>query len=133
MIVVDTNIIVYLYLPTGLTEHAERLLEREPDWAAPLLWRSEFRNVLALYLRKRLITLEDFINIQLEAESLLTENEYMNNSRDVLELVDNSSCPSYDCEFIALAESQKTRVVTMDRDVCAAFPETAVSLETFLS
>ena len=36
MIVVDTNVIVYLYLPTEFTEQAEQLLEQEPVWAAPL-------------------------------------------------------------------------------------------------
>ena len=58
MIVVDTNIIAYLYLPTEYTEGAESLLIREPIWSAPSLWRSEFRNVLALYLRKDIISFE---------------------------------------------------------------------------
>ena len=38
MIVVDTSIITYLYLPTEYTEVAERLLEQDPDWVAPPLW-----------------------------------------------------------------------------------------------
>ena len=50
MIVVDTNILVYLYLPTKYTPHAEKLLENDPVWIAPYLWRSEFRNVLALLM-----------------------------------------------------------------------------------
>ncbi|UZR30848.1 PIN domain-containing protein [Methylococcus mesophilus] len=54
MIVVDANILAYLYLPTAFTPLAERLLEHEPDWRVPLLWRSELRNVLTLYLRRRL-------------------------------------------------------------------------------
>lgn len=58
MIVVDTNIITYLYLPTEYTALAERLLEQDPDWIAPSLWRSELRNVLAHYLRKRLLTFD---------------------------------------------------------------------------
>jgi len=51
VIVADTNLIAYLVMPSPYTEAAERLLVREPDWVAPTLWRSEFRNVLALYLR----------------------------------------------------------------------------------
>jgi predicted nucleic acid-binding protein len=54
MIVVDTNILAYLYLPTAFSEQAELLLMRQPKWIAPVLWRSEFRNVLALYLRKKI-------------------------------------------------------------------------------
>ena len=50
MIVVDTNIVAYLYLPGEHTAAVERLLERDPEWAAPILWRSEFRNILALSL-----------------------------------------------------------------------------------
>jgi predicted nucleic acid-binding protein len=52
MIVVDTNIICYLYLLTKYTELAEQLLQKQPQWIAPVLWISEFRNVLTLYLRK---------------------------------------------------------------------------------
>jgi predicted nucleic acid-binding protein len=52
MIVVDTNIISYFYLPTEKTTEVERLLIQNPEWAVPILWRSEFRNVLGLYLPK---------------------------------------------------------------------------------
>ena len=41
--------LAYLYLPSEHTAAAELLLEREPEWAAPVVWRSEFRNTLAGY------------------------------------------------------------------------------------
>lgn len=132
MIVVDTNIIAYLYLPTELTGHAERLLETDPEWVAPLLWRSEFRNVLALCLRKGLLTLADAVRIQDEAEALLAEQEYSTVSRDVLGLVAASSCSAYDCEFVALARTLKVKLVTMDRRILAEFPEMAISLTDVL-
>jgi predicted nucleic acid-binding protein len=47
VIVVDTNVIAYLFIPCELTAGAESLFSRDPDWLAPLLWRSELRNVLA--------------------------------------------------------------------------------------
>ena len=132
MIVVDTNIIAYLYLPTELTGPAERLLEYDSEWAVPLLWRSEFRNVLALYLRKGLLSLTDAVRIQDEAEALLKDLEYMSNSGDVLRLVNGSACSAYDCEFIALAQSQRVKLVTMDRKIIAEFSDTAISLEDVL-
>jgi len=132
MIVVDTNIIAYLYLPTELTGHAERLLEGDPEWAVPVLWRSEFRSVLALYLRKGLLSLAEAVRIQEEAEAFLKDHEYMSNSGDVLRLVKGSACSAYDCEFVALAQSQRVKLVTMDRKILADFPETAISLEDVL-
>ncbi|MCB1631996.1 MAG: PIN domain-containing protein [Pseudomonadales bacterium] len=74
MIVVDSNIIAYLYLPSDLSAEAEQLLAKEPHWAAPALWRSELRNVLALYIRKELLSFEHAYSIQTEAETLLADS-----------------------------------------------------------
>lgn len=54
MIVADTNIISYLLLPTTYSESVDAVFKLDSKWVAPLLWKSEFRNVLALYLRKKL-------------------------------------------------------------------------------
>jgi predicted nucleic acid-binding protein len=132
MIVVDTNIIAYLYLPTDLTGHAERLVQFDPEWAVPILWRSEFRNVLALYLRKGQISFVEALRIQEEAESFLKDREYISVSQDVLSLVNGSSCSAYDCEFVALAQSYAVKLVTMDRKILADFPDTAIGLEEIL-
>lgn len=128
MIVVDTNVLAYLYLPTDHTAKAEDLLQHDPDWAAPSLWRSEFRNVLALYLRKSLLTLDQAVAIQTEAESLLRENEYLVHSLDVLQLVQQSRCSAYDCEFVALAQNLNVPLITMDKQILRGFPATAKPL-----
>jgi predicted nucleic acid-binding protein len=132
VIVIDTNIIAYLYLPTKYTERAEKLLIKDPVWSAPYLWRSEFRNVLALYLRKGVISLEQAVQIQTEAESLMDGNEFEINSIDILKLVRDSTCSAYDCEFIALAQDLETTLVTVDKKVIKEFPDTATSLQLFL-
>jgi predicted nucleic acid-binding protein len=64
MIVVDSNVLAYLYLPGEYTSAAEALLERDPDWASPILWRSEFRNILAGYVRRKDISLEQAVSLQ---------------------------------------------------------------------
>ena len=92
MIVVDTNVLAYLYLPGEYTAAAEILLESDPDWAAPILWRSEYRNILAGYLRRKDITFEQAASLQLEAENLLAGSEFEVESRSVLELVRDSDC-----------------------------------------
>ena len=128
MIVVDSNVLAYLYLPGEFTADAEALLEQEPEWAAPLLWRSEFRNILAGYQRRGMLSFEQACSLQAEAESLMTGFEFDVHSRDVLGLVRDSECSAYDCEFVALAEQLNTKLVTMDKKVLKAFPKRAVSL-----
>ena len=128
MIVVDTNILAYLYLPTEHTQKVEALLARDSEWIAPTLWRIKFRNVLALYLRKNLLTFDQALAIQSEAEALLQDNEYFVNSHDVLQLVQNSECSAYDCEFVALAQSMNVQMITMDKKILKNFPETAIPL-----
>lgn len=128
MIVVDSNILAYLYLPCEFSEAAEALLQREPEWAAPVLWRSEFRNILSGYVRRKTLTFEQACSLQAEAEALLDGFEYDVQSRDVLDLVRVSDCSAYDCEFIALAKKLGTKLVTMDKKLLKAFPQHAVSL-----
>ena len=128
MIVVDSNVLAYLYLPGEYTAAAEALLERDPDWTAPVLWRSEFRNILAGYLRRGTLTFDQAQALQNEAEDLLRGAEYEVDSRSVLELVRNSECSAYDCEFVALAMKLDAPLVTMDGKVLGAFPKIAVAL-----
>lgn len=46
MIVVDTNVMVYLLTGTGPWEDAARLLRADPEWAEPPILLSELRNVV---------------------------------------------------------------------------------------
>ena len=128
MIVVDTNVLAYLYLPSEHTAAAESLLEHDSEWAAPILWRSEFRNILAGYLRRKSLTFDQAFNLQHEAEGLLEGSEFEVDSLTVLELVRDSDCSAYDCEFVALAMKLDTQLLTMDSKLLRAFPKRAVAL-----
>ena len=128
MIVVESNVVAYLYLPGEYTAAAEALLEHDPDWAALVLWRSEFRNILAGYLRRRTLTFDQACGLQSEAEDLLAGSEFEVDSQSVLELVRDSDCSAYDCEFIALAIKLDTQLVTVDKKLLKAFPQRAVCL-----
>ncbi|HBY98965.1 MAG TPA: VapC toxin family PIN domain ribonuclease [Chloroflexi bacterium] len=133
MIVVDTNVIGYLYLTSKHSNQAEQVLVKEPRWAAPLLWRSEFRNVLALYIRKGLLSVQEALQIMDEALTLMQGREYEVASLSVLGLMAGSTCSAYDCEFVALAQDLEVPLVSVDRQVLEQFPETAVSLEQFVA
>jgi predicted nucleic acid-binding protein len=131
MIVVDTNIIGYLYLTSERSEQAEKALLLDPEWVAPVLWRSEFRNVLALYIRKGVLTLEEAVRIMEEAISLMQGGEYEVASYQVLQLVAESTCSAYDCEFVALARDLGVPLLTIDRQVLEQFPNDAMSLDEY--
>ena len=133
MIVVDSNLIGYLYLSGERSAQAEQVLRQDAHWAAPLLWRSEFRNVLALYLRKNILSLEAAREIMEEATRLMQGQEYDVVSSQVLQLAAQSKCSAYDCEFVALAQDLGVALVTVDKQVLAQFPEIALLPETYLA
>jgi predicted nucleic acid-binding protein len=128
VIVVDSNVVASLYLPGEHTAKAEALLEMDPDWAAPVLWRSEFRNILSGYLRRKTLTFDQACELQSEAEDLLAGSEFEVDSKAVLELVRDSDCSAYDCEFIALASKLQVKLVTLDAKLLKAFPKRTISL-----
>jgi predicted nucleic acid-binding protein len=131
MIVVDTNVIAYLYLSSAHTAAAERALLRDSDWVAPRLWRSELRNILALYVRQRLLGAADAISILERAEDLLAGGEHEVRSWAVLELSITSGCSAYDCEFVLLAQDLGIDFVTADQKLVTRFPSVAVALAGF--
>ena len=133
MIVVDTNIIAFFYLKGEHTRQAEDARRQDPTWAAPLLWRSEFRNVLAQYLRRDLLTPQDAHEMMDRATEMMRRHEYRVSSVYVLNLVASSVCTAYDCEFVALAQDLEVPLVTTDRQILAQFPRAAISLDTFLA
>jgi len=131
MIVVDTNLIAYLFIGGPKTELAENALRKDPEWCAPLLWRSEFRNILAVYMRRRYLTHKNALQLIQEAERLLAGGEFQVESSAVLNLTALSQCSAYDCEFVALAQQLGVMLITSDRQILSQFPSSAVSLNLF--
>lgn len=128
-IVVDTNVVAYLWLPGALTAAAERVLSTDAEWAVPLLWRSEFRSVLAGAVRRDLCALDRAIVLAHAAEDHLRGREFAVESSQVLSLAGESGCSAYDCEFVALAAALGVPLISNDRRVLRAFPAIAVPLE----
>ncbi len=129
MIVVDTNIIAYLYLSTPRSELAERVRVADPDWAAPILWRSEFRNVLSLYVKRGSLPLERALQIAETSERMMAGREHVVSPARVLRLAAKSLCSAYDCEFVALAQDLGVKLVTADQRILREFGQTAVPME----
>lgn len=131
MIVVDTNVLVYLLVPGEHTKQAERVFLRDPLWVAPLLWRSELRNVLAVYMRRRFLSLDQALQLTDNAEILMQGREYEVSSAVVLSLVAGTRCSAYDGEFVALARELGLPLVTSDTRLLAEFPTTTITMDMF--
>jgi len=133
MIVVDTNIISYLYISGDNSQQSEDLLSFNSSWVAPILWRSEFRSVLTQYLRKDLLKIDEILLIIQQAEKLLTGNEYEISSAHIMQLVVNSQCSAYDCEFVALAQYLDVPFITADKKILREFTNIAKSVNSYLA
>ena len=127
MIVVDTNVLVYFHLGGPALEAVERLWKDDPDWHAPMLWRSEFCNVLAGYLRHGMSAAEARRICHL-AEQRMRKREHRVSAAAVLTLASRSACSAYDLEFVALAQQLGVPLVTTDRQVLREFPRVAQPL-----
>lgn len=125
MIVVDTNVLAYLWLPGERTAAARDLLEEDDGWVAPRLWRSEMRNILATYVRTGKIALKNALEVAASVEEQMLDSELDVETETVLRLAGRSGCSAYDCEFVALAEALEVSFVTADRRLAAAFPQRA--------
>lgn len=125
MIVVDTNILAHFWLPSDSTNLCDKLYQKDPQWVAPILWQSEFRNVVTLYLRKELIDLAEALLIMEKAELQMKDKQFQVNSVQVLHHVSQSTCSSYDCEFVSLAKDLDLKLITTDKQLLREFPKLA--------
>lgn len=131
MIVADTNLIVYLYINGDQTPLAQEVLAKDPHWIVPPLWQSEFRNVLAGYIRRGM-ALPRAKQILKDALDTLESHQVAPSSDLVLDLITESNCTAYDCEFLALARQLDVPLVTADKQLLLRFPSLATSLEAFV-
>lgn len=131
MIVADANVVAYFWLPGEFTAQAEAVLERDADWIVPYLWRSEFRNILATYVRAKRLAANDAQSIYASAEDMLRGREYAVTGRAALDLAFSSNMSAYDCEYVALADEFSCKLVSGDRKLVKAFPKRAILLADF--
>ncbi|CAN5819731.1 hypothetical protein BH20PSE1_BH20PSE1_18740 [soil metagenome] len=131
MIVVDTNVIHYCWVRGPNTEIAQAVRKKDPDWHAPVLWRSEMRNVLTAYLRRGLLSRTQVAHILDVAAQALEQGEHLIADDRVLDVVTKSELTAYDAEFVALASALSVPLVTADKTVLRAFPGLALTMDAF--
>ena len=131
MIVVDANIIAYLVVKSEHSTMAQRVAEKDMEWCAPRLWRSEMLNVLTGFVRSGGMSVDGALSVLRDAR-LAVISDITVDDREVLELVRISRCSSYDCEYVAAAEALHVPLVTADKQILRSFPNIAISMSSFL-
>jgi predicted nucleic acid-binding protein len=105
----------------------------DPDWVAPSFWWSEFRNVLALSIRRGVMSFADALEVIEDADVLMGGKDRDSTSFRILRLAADSGCTAYDCEFVALALDLGVPLVTSDRALIEKFKPNVVSMKSFCS
>jgi len=129
MIVVDSNVIAYCWIHGERSTLAHRLRRLDADWHAPMLWRSELRNILTGYRRDGSLDDVQVRQIMAAAEGGLAAREHYLPGERVFRVTEQSRLSAYDAEFVALAEILDVPLVTEDRAILAAFPQRAMNVE----
>lgn len=115
MIVADTNLIAALVCQTDHTETALAVWEKDSDWVAPEIWQSEFRNVLVMMLRQRII------GMQTALEAFRLANAFVETlpagTGAILNFCEEYPITAYDAEFAALADNLGVKAVSFDPDL----------------
>jgi predicted nucleic acid-binding protein len=133
VIVVDTNVLIHYWIPGAMTPAALALWRRDPEWVAPPLWRSEFRNVLTTLCRSQRLPHGAALQAVRQAEDQMSRAETEVASDRILTLAFESGRSAYDCEYVALAKELRVPLVTCDRQLVRTFPTVARHLEVAAS
>ena len=132
MLVVDTNILVYLLLSGDRTAEARLLFERDGDWHSEEFVLAEFTNVLATNARLRRLTSRQAAKTLVQAQDLMKAGLHRVGHEDVLALALRHEVSAYDARFLGVAGALGTRLVTEDARLRHAAPEQTQSLSEAL-
>ena len=58
MIVADASLVAHLLIPSPNSALAEAVYRKDPEWSAPVLWRSELRSILLKHIRHSRMKIE---------------------------------------------------------------------------
>ncbi|MFQ5614671.1 MAG: type II toxin-antitoxin system VapC family toxin [Anaerolineae bacterium] len=131
MIVVDTNVIAYLMIEGEKTEQAQRTFSRDSNWVLPRLWRHEFLNVLATFVRHGGTEVDEAVTIWQRSLGLFASGERGVDMVSTLRLAAQHNISAYDAQYAVLAMELGLAYVTEDKQLLKTFPELALSMQSF--
>ena len=133
MLIVDTNVVVYLLIRGDETRAAQELRNRDPDWRSEAFLLVEFKNVLASSIATKKMTLSLAQNLLTTASALFDGKLGRLPHRSVLATAARYRVSAYDARFLALAAELGSRLVTEDTKLRAAAPALTQSLAEALA
>ncbi len=131
MIVVDTNVVAYLVIEGAHTPSARNVYQKDSAWVLPPLWRSEFLNVLAVSVRAGVLLPREARRAWRVAVELLAPPEYEPNPLLALRLAMNKGISAYDAQFVVLAQTLRTVLVSGDRQLVRRCPEHTILMTDY--
>ena len=132
MIVIDTNILVPLFINGPRARDAARLLKHDGEWCTEPYALVELVNVFATYMRANLLTAEAALRHLDEAETLLTPRLHSVPRKAVLDYAMRYKVSGYDAHFLAVADARGKRLITEAAKLRAAAPRLTHSLDDAL-
>ncbi len=133
MLLVDTNVVVYLLIAGDYTAAAQQLRARDPDWRSEAFLLIEFTNVLASSLARKRMTLSLAQDFLAKAVALFGEKLARIPHASVLAIAARYRVSAYDARFLALADQLGSRLVTEDARLRAVAPALTQSLAEALA
>lgn len=133
MIVVDTNVIAHYFLRGDRDETVIDVMQKDSEWVAPSLWRSEARNVVMILHTHGKEDFDVLLGRLAMAESHMRTRTIQVRSENVLPIAKESGLTAYDAEFVSAAIELDCKLITMDRKILSSYPQIAYHPMSWLS
>lgn len=128
MVVVDTNVLAYLFLDGPFTTNARWLIAADPDWRRDRYVLVELTNVLRMTMRARELPLAEALAILHQSRGLIEQGLVDVAHDEVLRTSETAGVTAYDARFLVAAQALGVRPVTEDARLRRAAPELTQSL-----
>jgi len=132
VIVVDVNVIAYLFIAGERTAEARAMRELDADWLVPDLWRDEFLNILSTYVRHGGTDLETATALWLSAAALFVGKDTTADPLTTLELATRHQLNAYDAQYLVVAVDRDVRLITEDKAMLKAVPQRCMTMRNFI-
>lgn len=133
MIVVDANILVSCVTETTHSPLARRVAAKDPKWILPALWQYEVTSAITVFIRSRVLRMEQGIAAMEECRSLVAGREAAVDQIQACRLAVDLGISAYDAQYVALAQSYGVHCVSADQPLARKTPGLVIHLADFVA